>query len=89
MEVEDVLVLVHRPHSSRHFAFSFPTARLTVTSNDRAPLGSICPGNRTWVAPLSRRAYAGSRTWDLRNRDLVPHNRQPCLGLPGLDSILH
>ena len=43
----------------QHQAFSLPTARLTVTSKDRAPFGRMCPGSRTWVAPLSSRTYAG------------------------------
>ena len=36
--------------------------RLSVTSNECAPFGSICPGRRTRVAPLSSSVYAGSRT---------------------------
>ena len=48
----------------QHRARSLPTAKLTVTSKDRAPFGRICPGSRTWVAPRSSSAYAGPRACD-------------------------
>ena len=53
-------------------AFYCPIAKFTVTSNERAPRGYMCPGRRTCVAPLSSRAYAGSCNW-LRESTTLAH----------------
>ena len=61
MEEVDVLGLLSILHLSNIAPSLLPTARLTVTSNEPAPLGSICLERRTRVDPLSSGAYARSR----------------------------
>ena len=59
-EEVDVLGLLHIPHFYSIELFLCLQLDLTAASKDRAPFGSICPGSRTCVAPLSGSACAGS-----------------------------